>query len=250
MSWLLDKYYLETTLRVWAVCLVVLAGPLLFVVRARIPPSQRHNARKINLSFLKNRMFLFVQLGNVLQGLGFFMPTIYLPTYARSLGVDNAAVTATVALLNGSMVFGCIFVGVLIDRVHVTTAVFVCTAGATFSVFVLWGLAASIPLLCIFSVVYGFFAGGFSSTYAGVIKHITSSYPGSDPGMVIGVMAAGRGIGSVICGPLSEALIRTRPWEGKVALGYGTGFGPLIVFTGLSAFLGGISFGARRIGWL
>lgn len=250
MSWMLGEYHLKTTLRAWSVCLAILSTPLLFVVRPRIPDSQRHQPRKITLPFLKNRTFLFVQLGNILQGLGFFMPTIYLPTYARYLGVNNGVITATVALLNGATVFGCIFVGVLIDRMHVTTVILICTIGATFSVFILWGLSASIPLLCIFSIVYGFFAGGFSSTYAGIVKAVGSEYPGSDPGMVIGLLAAGRGIGSVICGPLSEALIRTRPWEGQAGFGYGTGFGPLIVFTGVSAFLGGVSFGARRLGWL
>jgi len=43
------------------------------------------------------------------------------------------------------------------DDIHDTTAILVSTIGATFSVFVLWGLSASLPVLCIFSVVYGFF---------------------------------------------------------------------------------------------
>lgn len=240
MSWMLEMYRLRTTLRAWSVCLAIISRPLLFVVCPRMPDSQRHRPRKITIPFLNNPTFLFVQLGNILQGLGFFMPTIYLPTYARHLGVSDGVITATVALLNG----------VLIDRLHVTTAILICTAGATFSVFVLWGLSASVPLLCIFSVVYWFFAGGFASTYAGIVKAVGSEYPGSDHGMVIGLLAAGRGIGSVICGPLSEALLKTRPWEGQARFGYGTGFGPLIVFTGFGAFLGGISFGAGRLGWL
>lgn len=250
MSWMLGKYQLQTTLRAWSVCLAVLSTPLLFVVRARIPDSQRHQPRRTAFAFLKNRTFLFVQLGNILQGLGFFMPTIYLPTYARHLGANNGVIAATLALLNGATIFGCIFVGALIDRIHVTTVILISTVGATFSVFVLWGLAASTPLLFIFCIVYGFFAGSFSSTYAGILKEVGREYPGSDAGMVMGFLAAGRGIGSVICGPLSEALVETRPWEEKAALGYGTGFGPLIVFTGVSAFLGGVSFGARRLGWI
>ena len=34
-----------------------------------------------------------------------------------------------------------------------------------------------------------------------------------------------RGIGSVVSGPLSEALIKGQPWQGKALLGYGSGFG-------------------------
>lgn len=133
MSWMLEEYRLRTTLRAWSVCLAVISTSLLFVVRPRIPDSQRHRPRKITIPYLNNRTFLFVQLGNILQGLGFFMSTIYLPTYARYLGVSNGVITATVSLLNGATVFGCIFVGVLIDRLHVTTATLICTAGATFS---------------------------------------------------------------------------------------------------------------------
>ncbi|PGG99221.1 hypothetical protein AJ79_08651 [Helicocarpus griseus UAMH5409] len=250
MSWLLDRYSFKTTLRAWAIILSLFSAPLLSVVKPRIPDSQRYQARRIDLRFLKQRPFIILQLGNVLQGLGFFMPTVYLPSYARSLGAGNATVTATVALLNAAMVFGCIFVGVLVDRFHVTTAILVCTIGATVSTFVFWGLAMSIPLLCIFSIVYGFFAGGFSSTYAGIVKEMRKVNPGVDSGMVFGMVAAGRGIGSIICGPLSETLMRKHFWVGQAAMGYGTAYGPLIVFTGITAVLGGLGFGARRVGWI
>nr|KMM71944.1 transporter [Coccidioides posadasii RMSCC 3488] len=121
----------------WAVTVAILAIPLLFVVKRRIPNSQRHHARRLTFNFLKERTFWFVQLGNIFEGLGYFMPTIYLLSYARSLGVRNEAITATVSLLNGAAVFGCIFVGFLIDRFHITTAILISTIEATFSIFVL-----------------------------------------------------------------------------------------------------------------
>ncbi|KKZ63630.1 hypothetical protein EMCG_02071 [[Emmonsia] crescens] len=250
MSWLLGRYSFKITLRVWAITLAIISVPLLIVVKPRIPERQQHQPRYIDLRFLKERSFMILQLGNILESLGFFMPTVYLPSYARSIGAKNAAVTATVSLLNGAMVFGCIFVGILIDRFHVTTAILVCTIGATISTFVFWGLAVTLPLLCIFSIIYGFFAGGFSSTYTGIVKEIRKGNPGVDSGMVFGMLAAGRGVGSVICGPLSETLMRKQAWVGRAALGYGTVYGPLIVFTGVTAVLGGVSFGARRLGWM
>ena len=36
----------------------------------------------------------------------------------------------------------------------------------------------------------------------------------------------------------------------NVALGYETGYYALIVFTGISAMLGGISWVGRRVGWV
>lgn len=250
MSWGLDRYSFPTMLRVWAVALAVLTGPLLYFVKPRIPYSQTHRAPRLSLGFMMDRTFIILQLGNILQGLGFFIPTIYLPTYARSLGAQNDAVTATVALLNTGNIFGCIFIGLIIDRFHVTTAIMISTIGATISVFVFWGLSVSIPLLCVFSIVYGFFAGSFSSTYTGIVREVRKDHIGADPGIVIGILCAGRGIGSIVCGPLSESMLKGHAWEGKPVLGYGTGYGMLIVFTGITAMLGGISFGARRIGWM
>ncbi|EEP80141.1 predicted protein [Uncinocarpus reesii 1704] len=252
MSWMLERFNLKVTLLAWAVIVAIVSVPLLVVVRPRIPISQSHRPRRLTFGFLYEKSVWFIQLGNILEGLGYFMPNIYLPSYARTLGVRNEAITATIALLNGAAVFGCIFVGFLIDRFHVTTVILISTIGATFSIFILWGLSSSIALLCIFSITYGFFAGGYSSTYAGIIRELRSdeSDGGGEPGMVIGFLAAGRGIGSVICGPLSEALVKRRPWVGKAGMGYGTEFGPLIVFAGISALLGGLSFGARLLRWI
>ena len=52
-------------------------------------------------------------------------------------------------------------------------------------------------------------------------------------------------------GPLSEALLATgREWKGQAGFAYGTGYGPLIVFSGCTAAVGGLSFEARRVGWI
>lgn len=124
------------------------------------------------------------------------------------------------------------------------------TIGATLSVFLLWGLSASLPILCIFSVVYGLSAGGFSSTWTGATQEIRKRDDNAELGMVFGLLAAGRGIGSVVSGPLSEALLSGEPWRGEAKLGYGTGYGLLIVFTGISAMFGGFSWVGRRVGWV
>ena len=68
--------------------------------------------------------------------------------------------------------------------------------------------------------------------------------------MIFGLLAAGRGIGSVLSGQLSEALLQGKPWAGEASSGYGTGYGSLIVFTGLSAALGGVGWIGRRLGWV
>ena len=247
-SWALSHFSFRTMLRAWAVAVVVLSVPLLHYVKPRIPISQASSVRRFNLDFLFSRKFLFLELGNVLEGLGYFVPSIYLPTYARSLGLSSAATVATVAVLNGAAVFGCVFIGVLVDRYHVTTVILVSTIGAVVSVLVFWGLATSVPLLLIFSAAYGFFAGSYSSSWTGMVKELKKDHDAANTGMIFSFLAAGRGIGSIVCGPLSEALLKDHAWKGEAALGYGTGYGGLIVYTGVTALLGGLTFGARRLG--
>lgn len=68
--------------------------------------------------------------------------------------------------------------------------------------------------------------------------------------MVFAVLAAGRGIGNVLSGPVSEALIKAGEMSGSAKGLYGTEYGGLVLFTGLSAALGGIGIFGRRLGWV
>lgn len=86
--------------------------------------------------------------------------------------------------------------------------------------------------------------------WSGIIREIREREPGAEAGMIFGFLAAGRGIGSVLSGPLSEALLHGKPWSGDTSLGYGTGYGGLIIFTGVSAALGSVSWVGRRLGWV
>lgn len=62
-------------------------------------------------------------------------------------------------------------------------------------------------------------------------------------GVLMGVFAAGRGIGAVTSGPVSEVLLRMKLGGNA---GYGGEYGAVIVFTGLSALAGGIGWMVRR----
>lgn len=202
------------------------------------------------LRFLKTSTFWVLEVGLILESLGYFIPSIYLPTYATSLGLSSSIGSLLVALINALSVIGTVIMGMLIDRFHVTTVILLSTIGAALSIFLFWGFATALPLLCIFSIAYGFFAGGFVSTNAGVIKLVKAVDEKADVGMLLGVLSAGRGIGALVSGPLSEALLRGDPWKDELGFAYGSGYGLLIVFTGITAVLGGMSVLGRRLGWV
>ncbi|TRX95230.1 hypothetical protein FHL15_003922 [Xylaria flabelliformis] len=254
---LLNSLGFRNTLRLWAGLLFVITAPLSFYIKPRIPPSATSQVRTFNLWFLVTPAFLVYQAANIVEAMGFFLPGIYLPTYAaRTLGAPSLSAATTILLVNVASVFGCVAMGWFIDRFHVTTCILLSTIGATISVLVIWGLSSSLGLLYFFCIAYGLFAGCFTSSWPGIMKDIAKNGQASskgqiDPIMVFGFLCAGRGIGNVVSGPLSEALMRDSLWTGgKVAYGYGSSYGSLIVFTGVTAFLGGASFVWRRFGFL
>ncbi|KIW09287.1 uncharacterized protein PV09_00204 [Verruconis gallopava] len=248
-QWLLHSYGFRTTLRIWSLTLFILTFPLLHYLKPRLPLENTPRNRKLfDMRFLFSPTFVVLQTCNVVEALGFFLPGIYLPTFAtETLKTSPLVGAGTVILVNVASVFGCVCMGTLTDRFHVTTCILVSTVGATVGVFLLWGFSTSLPLLYLFCIVYGLFAGSFSSTWTGVINATQSRVENADSGLIFSFLAFGRGVGNVVSGPLSEALVAGRPWLNQAGMAYGTGYGPLITFTGISALLGGCSFFVRQI---
>lgn len=68
-------------------------------------------------------------------------------------------------------------------------------------------------------------------------------------GQLMGVFAAGRGIGAVCSGPVSEVLVGIMGGKGLgggEGYGYKGKFGVLVIFTGVSAFCGVVALGVKR----
>ncbi|KAH7018636.1 putative MFS monocarboxylate transporter [Macrophomina phaseolina] len=252
-TWLLSTYSYPTAMRVWSIAASIVPAILLLFAKPRLPVARSQHAPRRNPSFrfVLTRRFLFYQLGNTLQGLGYFIPSIYLPSYARSLGLNAAAATTPLALVNLGAFIGSIAAGALCDSFDVSFVVAGLSVGAAAASFLLWGLSGrvAVGLVYVFAVAYGLSAGSFASTWPGVIKDVAKGGEVVlETGPAFGLLGAGRGIGSIASGPLSEALLRVGSSNKNAAFGYGTEYGSLIIFTGVAMLLGGTSFGARRLG--
>jgi hypothetical protein len=98
-------------------------------------------------------------------------------------------------------------------------------------------------LLVLFSMTFGFFAGGYSATWGGVINELereaAQRNEAIDTGMLYGLLNGARGIGYVSGGLASVPLLKAGSGISLGRLGYGTIYGPLIIFTGLSTAFGG-----------
>ncbi|KAJ5580243.1 MFS monocarboxylate transporter [Penicillium hispanicum] len=242
---LLKQFGFQTTLRIMSVILFLLAAPFLYFHRPRLPISSDVNYARLNPRFLLNRVFVTYQLGNIMEAIGFFLPALYLPTFARSLGATGWLASLTVTALNLASVFGSVFMGFLSDRYHVLTCVAISALGTVISVFLIWGFSTQIGVLMVFCVAYGIFAGSYSATWSGMIREVQRVDTSADATVIFSMIAFGRGIGNVVSGPFSEALLKADGWQGRLAGAYGSGFGLLIVCTGLSGLLSGLCLVAR-----
>ncbi|KAF4338333.1 MFS monocarboxylate transporter [Fusarium beomiforme] len=257
---LLQRYGFRTTLRIWAVGLMVLSTPAFFFVKPRIPASSAGATRlHLRFSFIFSKTFIVYQAFNIIESLGYFLPAIYLPSYARSvLQTSPFLSTVTIMIINAAMALGIFIMGIMVDKWHITTCILVSTIGAVLATFFLWGFAGQLALLYVYCVFYGLFAGAYCGTWPGMSRQIAltsatggteSDSPSFDPAMVTGFLIAGRGIGNIASGPLSEALFKASSTHGSKVWGLG-GYGPVIAFTGITALGGGASFVWRMMGRL
>ncbi|ORY13103.1 putative MFS monocarboxylate transporter [Clohesyomyces aquaticus] len=238
----LRRFGPRITLQAWTVATLFLSAPLLYFLRPRIPLSQSAAVRRIDLKFFRLPAFWMLQTGNILQSLGYFLPYTYLTSYAvQETGSSTTIATLLLALINTTSIPGGIVLGGLGDHMRVTTIIMISSIGSALAVFFFWGFASQVALLAVFSLTYGFFAGGFSSTWSGVLNELKTQSPALDTGLIFGLLAGGRGIGNVISGPLSVALFTDDGWLSNAKdkdWGYGSEYGAIILFTGATSLLG------------
>ena len=177
ISALLDSVGFRWTLRVWAACVLVVVGVALVFCNPRIPgrslkgelrmklsvlflcqAGARPPMMPVNLSVWRNPVFwLFVctrychqrsssspfqTMTITLQSFAFIPISIYLPTYATSLGLSRTSGNLALSLFNASCVVAQFGIGWLCDKRSYSGINAVCCFLASLVAFLLFGLAA------------------------------------------------------------------------------------------------------------
>jgi MFS family permease len=249
---LLDHYDFRMALRIWT----AIAGGTSILAIFLIPthPSSlsatSHRARKIPWSFLKHQTFYIYSIAIILQSCGYGIPQTYLNTYAHEVTLlSQTSATLLLTLFNLPGILSSSFFGYLSDKkrfsLSATTVTCISAVSSALSAFLFWGLTSpgSMALLVIFSMTFGFFAGGYSATWGGVINELereaAQRNEAIDTGMIYGLLNGARGIGYVSGGLASVPLLKVGGGSQMGRFGYETSYGPLIIFTGLSTVFGG-----------
>jgi MFS family permease len=230
---LLRRYGYKVTLRACAVAMFVLTAPLLPLFKARLPASDQANLARINWSFLKQPLFWIYSSAILVQGVGFYFPVVFLPSYASIFGISSSNGALLVSLMSISQVLGQFAFGYLSDKsLPVNLLMTICCVVAAIASFTFWGLAKSLPLLAVFSFIYGFFAFGFGTMRVAMGRAVSD-----DPSTVFATYAIFvflMGVGNIMVGPLSAELMAPREIiQERFA---GNKYETMVILTGVTSF--------------
>ncbi|THH12102.1 hypothetical protein EW146_g7814 [Bondarzewia mesenterica] len=256
---LLKSYGPYKTLRILSVGILLLLLLCLVLIKPRLPENRvRGPGRRTEPSavWLRSWSWWILVVANTVQGFAFFVPMLWVPTFASALHLTTASSSLALALLNGSSALGPLVVGALSDHftpwlIAVVTAVLssICT-------FVFWGAVGNVAGLMLFGATYGLVAGGWSTLWSGFVHRISKDDPSLSMSLY-GFLMLTRGLGNVLSTPISTSLANlssTITNSGSRKTGFnieGGRFEKLIVYVGTcyaaAAVIALLGWGGERI---
>jgi predicted MFS family arabinose efflux permease len=252
----LDRFGFRNTLRIWTGITAATSTLAVWLVPthpSRTTQETPHRAGEVPWHFLRHSTIYVQGIATMLQSAGYGIPQTYFNTYAHEAAkLSQTTATLLLTLFNVPGIVASTFFGYLTTNryfaVSATTATVISGVSSSLSAFLLWGLTSpgSMALLVLFSVTFGFFAGGYSATWGGIINEMEREAArrneAIDTGIVYGLLNGARGLGYVTGGLAGVPLLKSGVVGTEGRFGYGTNYGPLILFTGLSSIFGGWGF--------
>lgn len=249
---LINIHGYRTALKVWS---AILGGSsILSILFIPTLPSRvslhQPRSRRIPWTFLKHQSIYFYGIAIMFQSSGYGIPQTYLSSYARDVAsLSQASGTLILALFNAPGIIASFLFGWLSDNKRITlssqTIAAIPPLFSALATFLFWGFTTekSIALLIVFSVTFGFFAGGYSATWGGMLKQMecesNERNEAVDAGMIYGLLNGVRGIGYVAGGVAGMNLLQSGPLSNTHRFAFGTCYGPIILFTGVASLFGG-----------
>jgi MFS family permease len=254
---LLWRYGIRWTFLTFAGIILVISGVAMLFLKPRPSEGKEDFCPETALAILtrclqnarrysRQSIFYLFTLSNLFQAFAYYLPLIYLPSYTTDLGHTPTQGALALAIANFAQIFGELGFGQLSDSVNVHALVLLSSLVASVSVLALWGLAQSIVQLIFFALIFGGFAGGFISLWAGM----GSAFGEENSQMIFSILSFCRGMANIASGPISSSLLRSLPEQGSSGhrhYAYGNGkYAGVVLFVGIcmacSALIGALGF--------
>lgn len=219
---------------------MLLLGPATIFIKPRIPQPKHIAPPPKDFSFFRHHTFWWYFAGTVFQSFGFFLPSLWLPTFAVDYAFPSFSGPLALAVYNVAAFLGTIAQGWMIDHYHVTVDLAIVTLVSVLAIFVCLGLATLLPMYYIFAILWGLSGGAYNATWAGYAFDLRSEGFDVDTTFIITLMVAAKGVASITSGPVSEGMYKMS-LSGDAGFTYGGDYGVILVYTGVCALLGGIA---------
>ncbi|KAJ6562574.1 MFS general substrate transporter [Mycena capillaripes] len=254
---LISNHGSSKALRILAIAITILLVPLLPFVKGRLPYTRARirgptpRGAPGPQEWMKHKSFWLIIAVNTVQGFAYFVPIIYLPTFANDLHISSSNSAATLAMLNAASVVGRLSMGYLSDKFNVWTLALATLLTTSVATFVLWGvLSHSFAGLMAFGVAYGSIAGGWTGLWTGFVRPLAKDDPALST-TLFGYLLLSRGIGNIVSTPISARLYDgpDNVTGGAESTGFDVGngrFEKMIIYVG-TCFAG--AAGVAALGW-
>lgn len=239
----LEQYGFRIALRLYIVAIIVISGPGLLLVQRkkslrRISGSvkpQKANTLQMLRPYVSDPQSLLIAATVFVQGLGFFIPRIFLAQYATDAGMSIEAGGGLLAIISLSQTLGQLLQGWVSDRVNIYIPLSLSALIPGLGALLLWGPGKTYATLAPFALIWGLFAASYAVLFTRVCMVLTAGIGEDDQRedvvmLLYGVLTFERGIANVLEGPISSWLISDDRGKDTAKLGMGK-YASLVWFT-------------------
>jgi predicted MFS family arabinose efflux permease len=200
---LLTMYGYHTTFRALGIFFLITIGPLLPLIRGRLPAAKVSLAKSVSLENFRNPGLWLLLFCNFLQGAGNYLPSLYIYTQATSLGISANNSSVLLVLLQLSANISRVAFGVLSDTFETFTLMALSSAASALVVLCVWGFASTFAPLLLFALAFGFFSGGYTALWAWAAGTIAGRNNTAGANSIVGFCSSVFGAGTLAFGPIA-----------------------------------------------
>ncbi|KAL1917399.1 uncharacterized protein VTP21DRAFT_5055 [Calcarisporiella thermophila] len=215
------------TLRIIGIMAFIMLATATILIKGRVV---RDKARPftVDVSLLKQKKLALYIVAIAIEYFAYVVPFYLTPEFSFTIGLGRENGSLFVALMNGANAVGRIVLGLAADRLGRINVMCFCLIFSSLSILLIWNFSFSFAPMCIFSLFYGFFGGGFV-TLVGVVTAELSGI-GNLPS-ALGLVFASTFVGNLVGTPIAAAL--HKPSLSNPYL-------PSILFSGFMTLLSGL----------
>jgi MFS family permease len=194
----------------------------------RYPPELQRAGEWSLKEALRSRSFWFLTGIQLCITIPAVMVVVHVVPFAISVGVNETAAAAALALIGGLNIAGRIVMGTMAQKVGFKWVLIICTGVC--AVMFIWLLRVqSLWMIYFFAIIFGFFSGGLAPQVPGLIGYF---FPGKSLTTIFGTLSAISSPGGIL-GPLVGGLVWDRTGSYGMAFIIGASFWALTVILAL-----------------